>query len=397
MRLAVPNKRVLVVLAALAVLFTLLTYVALSSGPLAKIPVTVTTVEKKQITASLFGTGTIEARYNYKIGPTAAGRLKSVNVQVGESVRSGQVLGEMDPVDLDERISALNAALMSAEAAISSAEARLKEASFRNIYADTQKNRYRQLVDVGSASVETHEAKRLESETAETGFLAARSNRDAALHDLSRIRFDRDGLVRQRANLLLTAPARGLVVARNADPGATLSAGQTAIEIIDPGSVWINVHFDQIRTEGLRPGLKVKITLRSQNGRVFTGRVFRIEPLADSVTEETLAKVQFDPPPERMPAVGELAEITITLAASPPAPVVPNASLHRIGGRLGVWLIREDSLHFTPVEIGAADLEGQTQIREGLKIGDRIVVHTPRALNTRSRIRIVDRLPGVDS
>ncbi len=397
MKMAMPNKRVLAMLVVVIPLVALLAYVALSSGPLAKIPVTVATVETKQIAPSLFGTGTIEARYNYKIGPTAAGRLKTVNVQVGETVRAGQILGEIDPVDLDERIASLNAALLRAESAIRLAEAQVAEAKLHKSYADGEATRYRQLAAADAASAEALAGKQLAADTAGTRLLAALAGRDTARQDLDRIRFDRDGLMRQRANLLLKAPASGLVTARNADPGATVAAGQAVIEMIDPKSVWINARFDQITTRGLRPGLKAKITLRSQNGQIFDGKVSRIEPIADAITEETVAKIIFDAIPKTLPSLGEIAEITVALAALPPGPVVPNASLHRVDGRLGVWGISGESLHFIPVKTGASDLDGLVRIEEGLKTGDVIVLHSPRSLNARSRIRVVERLPGVDS
>ena len=101
---------------------------------------------------------------------------------------------------------------------------------------------------------------------AEAGLAAARANLDAARQELARIRSDRDGLIRQRANLQLIAPAAGLVAARNADPGTTVVAGQSVVEVIDPASLWINVRFDQLRVSGLRAGLPVRIVLRSQGG-----------------------------------------------------------------------------------------------------------------------------------
>ena len=104
MMLLSMNRRTLALLAVLIPLVALFIYVALRSGPLAPIPVTVTRVESRSITPALFGIGTVEARYTYKIGPTVAGRVKRVDVQVGDRVRAGQLLGEMDPVDFDDRI-----------------------------------------------------------------------------------------------------------------------------------------------------------------------------------------------------------------------------------------------------------------------------------------------------
>jgi multidrug efflux pump subunit AcrA (membrane-fusion protein) len=78
----------LALLAVLVPLLALLIYVALRAGPLAPIPVTVTTVESCSIAPALFGIGTVEARYTYRIGPTVAGRIKRIDVQVGDRVQA---------------------------------------------------------------------------------------------------------------------------------------------------------------------------------------------------------------------------------------------------------------------------------------------------------------------
>ena len=79
-------------------------WVATRSGPLAPVKVTVTKVVKGDVAPSLFGIGTVEARRAFLIGPTAAGRVRRVLVDVGDRVVAGQLLAEMDPVDLDARV-----------------------------------------------------------------------------------------------------------------------------------------------------------------------------------------------------------------------------------------------------------------------------------------------------
>ncbi|PIP43054.1 MAG: efflux transporter periplasmic adaptor subunit [Deltaproteobacteria bacterium CG23_combo_of_CG06-09_8_20_14_all_60_8] len=369
----------LVVLLPLAVLFV---YVALRSGPLAPVPVTLTKVENRAIVPALFGIGNVEARYNFKIGPTFAGRVKRLDVQVGDQVLAGQVLGAMDPVDLDERIQAQKAMLKRVEAQLSEAQA-------GHDYAATQARRYEQLLAARSTSEETNASKKHELQVAE-------ANLNAAREELVRVRADREALQAQRHNLDLLAPVAGLVVVRDAEPGTTVVAGQAVVELIDPKSLWVNVRFDQIHAHGLAANLVAQIVLRSQEGE-FTGRVLRVEPLADAVTEETLAKVVFDQIPAPLPPVGELAEITVALPALPAAPVIPNAAIQRINGKLGVWQVMNGDLRFTPVSLGAADLDGHVQVREGLTVGDRVVVYSAKALRARSRIHVVEQLPGVKS
>jgi hypothetical protein len=167
------------------------------------------------------------------------------------------------------------------------------------------------------------------------------------------------------------------------------------VELIDPTSLWVNVRFEQLRATGLRPDLPARIVLRSQAGRTIAGQVLRVEPVADTVTEETLAKVVFDSIPEPLPPVGELVEVTVALPALPAAPVVPNASVQRVGGRLGVWLINGNSIKFAPIKMGATDLDGRVQILEGVEPGAQVAVYSGRSLGTHTRVKLVERLPGV--
>ncbi len=314
---------------------------------------------------------------------------------MGDSVQAGQLLGEMDPVDLDDRIAAQDAALKRSESVVLAAEAQVREASARKAYAENQANRYEQLLHVRSVSEEAVEGKRQERQVTAASFAAARANLDAARQESARIQADRGGLIQQRANLRLIAPVRGLVAARNADPGTTVVAGQAVVEVIDPATLWIHVRFDQLRVAGLRAGLPAQIVLRSQEGERRAGRVLRVEPMADAVTEETLAKVTFAVLPKRLPSLGELAEVTVALSALPAAPTVPNASIQRVDGHLGVWLLEEDKLRFAPIKVGATDLDGRVQILDGIEAGERVVVYSQRALGPRSRVKIVEQMEGV--
>ncbi len=370
--------RRLILFAALAPLVLLFFYVVLRSGPLAPVEVTVTTVSTQAIRPAVFGVGTVEARYSYQVGPTAAGRIKQLQVQVGDRVRAGQLLGEMDPVDLNDRLQAQQAAIKRAEANVQDAEARQR-------YAHAQAKRYGELLPLKATSEEIVSAKRQELQTADAALVAAREER-------SRLTSEYTGLRSQQGNLRLAAPVAGLVTLRGAEPGTTVVAGQTVIELIDPASVWINTRFDQIAANGLKAGLPARIELRSRKGTLLSGTIARIEPKADSITEEVLAKVLFARVPENLPPLGELAEVTVDLPPAAATLVLPNAALHRLDNRTGVWRVSKAGVEFVAVKPGATDLDGRVQILEGLQNGDQVVLYSAKALTRKSRIKLVEKL-----
>ena len=375
------QRRTLTLIAVLLPMLALFVYVALRSGPLAPISVVVASVEDRAVAPALFGIGTVDARYTYKIGPTFAGRIRRVDVNVGDHVQAGQVLGEMDPVDLDDRIRGQEAALLSAQA-------QLREAQARQAYARSQARRYEELGVGRYVSQEVVAGKRQELQVADAGL-------GAATQQVSRAQADREALASQRSNLLLVAEVDGIVAVRNADPGTTVVAGQSVVELIDPDTLWINTRFDQVSAHGLKPGLPVRIVLRSRAGIDLPGRVLLVEPMADAVTEEMVAKIAFDRLPVPMPSIGELAEVTVSLPALAARPVVPNASVQRVDGTLGVWTVRDGDLELVPVKLGATDLDGNIQVLEGVRRGDRVVTYSERTLTTKSRIHVVDQLKQV--
>lgn len=390
MKLPSLQRRSLMLIAIVTPIVALFGYVVLRSGPLAPVTVMTASVEARSISPALFGIGTVEARFSYKIGPTIAGRVGKVYVDVGDRVRAGQVLAELNPVDLDDRIAALDAATRHAEESIKAAKAELEDALVRKDYADAQAKRYDQLWKNHTVSEMAVETKRQDSEVALAAVSAAQSNLAAAQQNLQRNRADRDGLIKQREDLVLHAPVDGVIAARNAEPGTTVVAGEAIIEMIDPKELWINARFDQIASTGLRTGLSARISLRSHGDISAPGQVSRVEVLADSVTEENLAKVGFDALPEPLPPIGELAEVTIALPELSATPTIPNAAIQSVAGKTGVWKVEEGKARFTAVELGASDLDGIVQVTKGLQTGDEIVVHSASRLTGTSRIQITD-------
>ena len=380
-------------------LIAALAFVVMRSGPLAPTRVTVIEVTEGRLTPALFGIGTVEARRSYLIGPTTAGRVRKVVVDVGDTVKAGQLLAEMDPVDLDERLAALDASIARAGSAAAAVEAQRKDALAKRELAAINARRYVDLGEKNFISAGVVEGKLQEQTSADAAVSGADANLNAARQDLKRLAAERAGLLQQRDNVRLLAPSDGVVVSRDAEAGSTVVAGQAVLRLIEPASLWVKVRFDQGRSAGLAPGLQAQIVLRSNPGKPIAGKVSRVESISDSVTEERVAQVAFDSLPAGV-SVGELAEVTLALPPPPSALLVPNASIRRRVDPSGmqareqaaVWLLDGDSLRLAPVRLGQSGLDGRVQVLDGLKAGDRIVVYSEKELAEGGRIKVVDRL-----
>lgn len=389
--LSLASRRFWLVLLAL-LLLSAFVFVALRSGPLAPIRVTLAPVEAGTLTPALFGIGSVEARRAYLIGPTGAGRVLKVLVDVGEAVQAGQLLAEMDPVDLDQRVAALDASTARASNAISAAEAQRQDALARSQLAVMNTRRYVDLGEKKFVSASAVEGKQQEQASAQAAISAAEANLAGARQDMLRLRAERDGLRQQRNNVRLLAPSDGVITARDAEPGATVVAGQAVIRLVEPASLWIRVRFDQGRSAGLAVGLPADIALRSNPAKTLRGKVVRLELLSDSVTEERVAQVAFASIPADV-SLGELAEVTLTLPATPGL-LVPNASIKQQGGKSGVWVHEPGTLRFAEVELGRSSLDGQVLVLAGLQAGERVVVHSEKEVRAGSRIQVVESLGG---
>ena len=368
-----------------------LAFVVMRSGPLAPTRVTVQRAESAAVAPALFGIGTVEARRAYMIGPTSAGRVLRVLVDVGAPVKAGQLLAEMDPVDIDERVAALDAAIARAGSAAVAVQAQLKDALAKKELAAINARRYRNLAEQNFISAGALEARLQEQTSADAGVSAADANLAAARQDMQRLAAERAGLRQQRDNVRLLAPADGVVISRDAEPGSTVVAGQAVLKLIEPATLWVKVRFDQGRSAGLAAGLRADIRLRSNPALPLAGQVARLEVVSDSVTEERVAQISFDTLPAGL-SLGELAEVTVNLPSAAPSLVVPNASVKRQGDKTGVWLADGSGLRFAPLRLGQTGLDGRVQVLEGLQAGDPVVVYSEKELTADSRVKIVDAL-----
>ena len=381
-------QRQAVLIAAGIVILLSLGWLVTNQGPLAPAKVTVAKVERGALVATTFGIGTVEARRAYALGPTAASRILRMPVDQGDRVKSGQLVAELDPVDLDDRLAASELAVERTASAIRAAEAQLAEAQSRARVTNANARRYGELRGQGFVSQEALDAKLHEANAANAAADAAAAQVAAARRDRERAQAEVAGTAKLRAQTRLVSPVEGIVSARLVEPGTTVVAGQAVVQVIDPSSLWVRARVDQGQSGGLRVGQPAEIVLRSNPGAVYRGEVQRVDWVSDAVTEERIVNVGFAARPEGV-SVGELVEVTIRIAELADVRSVPAAAVKRVDRQDGVWRISEGRVTFRPVEVGTTTLDGRSQILAGLEDGEAVVVHSEQTLLPDARVKVV--------
>ncbi|MEQ1595795.1 MAG: efflux RND transporter periplasmic adaptor subunit [Casimicrobium sp.] len=391
MKFTKPSHKLVALVLFAALLLAGIAFILQRAGPFAPVRVTVVEAHEGTLSPALFGIGTVEARRSFLVGPITAGRVLRVLVDVGDKVKAGQLLAEIDPVDIDSRLAALDASVARAASVIAAADAQTTDSRARGELAATSATRYDALAKQGFVSDAVLESKAQEKRSADAGLRAAQANATSARQELVRLRAERAALAQQRANLRLVAAQDAVVLARDAEPGTTVVAGQAVVKLVEPHSLWVKARFDQGRSSGLAVGLPAEVTLRSNAAARLQGKVARVELQSDSVTEERVAFIALDALPPGL-SVGELAEVTLTLPTTARAALVPNAAIKRADGHSGVWIQDVTGLRFAQVRTGQTGIDGQVQALSGVKAGERVIVYSEKSIDQQTRIQVVQHI-----
>lgn len=366
-------------------------WVVMTQGPLAPVKVTTDHIQTGDFSNAVFGVGTLEARRSYNLAPTMTSRVKTVLVDQGAQVTAGQLLAEMDPVDLDEKLTGARRVSEKAANAILVAEAQLAEADSRAKMAAATFARYEELHARGFISQEMFEVKRYENIAATAAADAANAALAVARQDSARAQADVAGISKLRQQARLISPVDGVVTDRLIEPGVTVVAGQTVLQVIDPASLWVRTRIDQKQAGAVIAGQDAEIRLRSQPQSPQHGVVERVNMISDAVTEERIVNVAFR---SRQTAgnIGEFAEVTIKLQGMEEVRSIPSAAVKRVEQHDGVWLLRDGQVQFQPVRTGMRTLAGRTQILEGLANDDEIVVYSQQPMRAGLKVKVVREL-----
>jgi len=374
-----------------ALLISVFTWVVLTQGPLAPIKVTTEKIQTGSLAAEIFGVGIVEARHSYNISPVMTGRIKKLFVDQGDHVKAGQVVAELDPIDLDEKLASSRLMAERSANSIKVAEAQLVQAQSQGKTLSSTYKRYSELHAKGFVSQEMLDAKLNEKTAALAALDAATASLAAVKRDHAKAQSDAAGMGNLRDQTKLMSPVNGIVTAKLLEQGATVVPGQTVLQVIAPADLWIKTRIDQKQSGLIRVGQKTDIVLRSHPQINIPGTVERIDLISDTVTEERIVNVSFTAP-EINASLGEYAEVTIKLPVQEKARSIPTTAVKRINQQGGVWVLQNSRAKFRPVTIGISTLDGRTQILDGLGDGDEVIVYSQQAIKKDLKLKVVPEI-----
>lgn len=370
-------------------LFAIFAWVVLTQGPLAPVKVTVEKVRIGNLGHAVFGIGTLKARRSYNLAPTMTSRVKNVLVDQGDEVVAGQVLAEMDPVDLDDKLASSQRVVEKTASAIQAAEAQVREAQSRLKTVTATAIRYQELREGGFVSQEMFDAKLHEKNASASALATASANLAIARDEHARAQADTRGIGKARAQTRLISPINGVVAVRLAEPGSTVVGGQVVLQVVDPNSLWVETRIPQLQAGLVRTGQVAEVVLRSQPYVPVAGKVARIDIVSDAVTEERIVNVSLS---NARVSIGEYAEVTIKLPDLNDTRSIPSAAVKRVDKVSGVWVLQEGKVTFKPVKIGLSTMDGRTQILDGLGEGDEVIMYSQQALREGLKVKVVSAL-----
>jgi HlyD family secretion protein len=264
-------------------------------------------VERRDLEITAESSGLIEPVRVVEVKSRASGEVRSVAVETGAVVEAGALLAEIDPRDVRNAFAQAEADLASARVAASIAESQLE--------------RMERLRSEGVVA-------ELELDQATDAAASARAGVVRAETNLA--------LARERlGDVTIRAPIAGTILARQVEPGqiiasatANVSGGTAMFSMADLAEMRARARIDEVDIGRIRPGQTARVTVEAYPGRVFAGRVEKIEPQAVVEQNVTLfpVLVRLDNAERRL-LPGMNAEVAIEIARREDVLAVPNGAL----------------------------------------------------------------------
>jgi len=343
-----------------------------SSADVPRIATTIATRAAPSRTVTL--PGSLQPVQETTVYARTNGYVRRYLVDIGDSVKTGQVLAEIDAPEIDQELS-------QARASGNQAGAVLEQARTRSELARVELKRYATLAPSGVVSEQETEEHQAALDSEQANVRAAQASLMSAAANVRRLQD------LQRFSVV-TAPFDGVVTSRTTELGqlvtSGLGAGQALFKVakVDTMRVFINV--PQLYAPSVRIGATADVSLREFPGRTFQGLITRTANELDSVARTLMTEIRVDNASRTLIA-GMYATVSFRADHMDTPLVIPATAIVTSAEGTRVAVVNGGRLHWKKVVI-ASDEGDEVAISSGLEESDAIVVRPSDHLGEGMRI-----------
>lgn len=329
-------------------------------------------VQRADLENAVLATGVLQALRQVEIGAQVSGQLKSLKVVLGQTVKKGDWLAEIDPVISQNTLAQEQAKLENLQAQKLAKEVRVKQ-------AELSWARQREMLAQDAAA-------RQDMESADAELRALRA--DGVSLD-AQIRQQKLALASAQTNLSYTrivAPIDGDVVSISTLEGQTVVASfqvPTLMKLADLSTMTVKAQVSEADVVRVKPGQPVYFTILGDPDKRYHGTLRAVQPSPEKINNAVFFNALFDVPnPDRTLRVDMTAQVAIMLGEAKQALTVPLTALgaRDKDGRQEVRVLKADqSVEKRLVRVGITN-NFQAQVLEGLKEGDNVITGDPSTL-----------------
>lgn len=308
---------------------------------------------------------TVQAFDQTPVYARTSGYVKARYVDIGDRVRRGQLLAEIDDPQTAQ-------SLMQARATVLQLKAQLQQMEANAVLSKVTNERWQGLVRQGVVSQQDADQKLAQSNADVANVNAAKANVAAGEANVR-------SLTEQASFSRVTAPFDGVILARNIDRGSLISSGSqnSVTEMFSIGQsdkVRIFTNVPQASAVGLANGHAAKVAVRELPGKTYAGVVARTSQSIDPATRTLLVEVDLKNDGRILPGMYATVALDLPVSGSAPVLLPVNGLVIRTAGPQAVVVDANNVVHFRSIKLGR-DLGTATEVVDGLKAGDVVVLN----------------------
>ena len=289
-------------------------------------------------------TGSLLPLSEFKVAPKIAGRLEKILVNIGDTVKGGQLVAVLDDEEYHQQVNQAIAELEVAQANFEERDNALQNA--KREYERTVALREKKIASESELDAAKSE---FNGQQAKLKVAQAQVSQKKAAMEMAKVR-----LSYTRIQVPQNQAANQRVVGeRYVDEGAMLAPNTPIVSILNIGTLTAVINVIERDYPKIRPGLEAVISTDAFPGRTFHGRVVRIAPLLMEKSREARIEIEI-PNDQRLLKPGMFVRVQIEFQQHDNVTVVPIAALVKRNGKQGVFEVdrKEKKAHFVPVELG---------------------------------------------